>query len=145
MILPGISGSYILVLMGDYELVINSLATFTKTESLMVLVPVILGIIVGILTFAHILAWVFKRYHDQTIALLTGFIVGSLPVLWPWKNNIEEELSNGKTIVTGYDYYFPQMDTEFFIAFSIIIFGAALIIVTETIAKSKKTAEENDK
>ena len=146
MILPGISGSYILVLMGDYELVISSLATFTELKSLMVLLPVIIGVVVGILSFAHVLAWVFKHYHDQTIALLTGFIVGSLPVLWPWKDSIKENISTGngefKEIVTGYNWNLPQVDGKFFIALAIIIIGAGLIVLIETLAKTKKRKEE---
>ncbi len=147
MILPGISGSYILVLMGDYQLVvINGIDMLTKSpmESMKILLPVIIGAIVGILAFAHVLAWIFKNYHDMTISLLTGFIVGSLPIIWPWKENICETLSNGKEIVTGYNWKLPEMNSEFIIALAIIIIGAALIIITETIANHKKR-KENDK
>ena len=135
MILPGISGSYILVLMGDYQLVvIEGIDMLTKSpmESMTILLPVMIGVVVGILAFAHILAWIFKNYHDMTIALLTGFIIGSLPIIWPWKTGVVETLSNGKEIVTGYDYNLPEMNSEFVIALAIIIIGAALIIITET-------------
>ena len=147
MILPGISGSYILVLMGDYQLVvIEGIDMLTKSpmESMTILLPVMIGVVVGILAFAHILAWIFKNYHDMTIALLTGFIIGSLPIIWPWKTGVVETLSNGKEIVTGYDYNLPEMNSEFVIALAIIIIGAALIIITETIANHKKR-KENDK
>ena len=77
----------------------------------------------------------------MTISLLTGFIVGSLPIIWPWKIYENGALPMAK------DNILPDINTEFFIAVSIIILGAALIIVTETIAsriKSKK-GEETDK
>lgn len=145
MILPGISGSYILVLMGDYQLVvIEGIDMLTKSpmESMTILLPVMIGVVVGILAFAHILAWIFKNYHDMTIALLTGFIIGSLPIIWPWKTGVVETLSNGKKIVTGYDYNLPEMNSEFVIALAIIIIGAALIIITETIANHKKRKDD---
>ena len=142
MILPGISGSYILVLMGDYQLVINAIDMLTKDpmEAMKIIVPVMIGVVVGILAFAHVLAWIFKHYHDMTISLLTGFIVGSLPIIWPWKS----EGACG-ALPEAKDDILPQMNSEFFIALAIIILGIVLIIVTETIAnkmKSKKNEEE---
>jgi len=147
MILPGISGSYILVLMGDYQLVviegIDKLASSSPMDAMPVILPVMIGVVIGIIAFAHVLAWIFKNYHDITISLLTGFIVGSLPIIYPWKDGIVETLQNGKEIVTGYDYNLPQMDnSETWIAIGIIIIGAVLIIVTETIAMRKKTNNE---
>jgi len=147
MILPGISGSYILVLMGDYQLVVIEgidLLTKSPMESMKILLPVMIGVVIGILGFAHILAWIFKHYHDMTISLLTGFIVGSLPIIWPWKENVCTTLSNGEEKVIGYNWNLPEMNSEFIVALSIIIIGAALIIITETIAhklNKKKEAE----
>ena len=148
MILPGISGSYILVLMGDYQLVvIEGIDMLTKNpmEAMKVILPVMIGVVIGIIAFAHVLAWIFKNYHDITISLLTGFIVGSLPIIYPWKDGIVETLPNGKEIVTGYDYNIPQIDSsETWIAFAIIVIGAVLIIVTETIAMRKKKADDGN-
>ena len=85
MILPGISGSFILVLLGKYQVI---LAAVTQ-RNLIVLFWVALGTIVGITTFAQILGWLFKRYHDLTVALLIGFMAGSLRKIWPWKKTLE--------------------------------------------------------
>jgi len=131
--------------MGDYQLVvIEGIDMLTKNpmESMKVILPVMIGVVIGIIAFAHVLAWIFKNYHDITISLLTGFIVGSLPIIYPWKDGIVEILPNGKEIVTGYDYNLPQMNTETWIAIGIIIIGAALIIITETIAMRKKNNEQ---
>ena len=138
MILPGISGSYILVLMGDYSLVINAIDMLTKNpmEAMKVIAPVMIGVVVGIIAFAHVLAWIFKHYHDMTISLLTGFIVGSLPIIWPWKIYENGALPMAK------DNILPEMNAEFFIAVAIIILGAGLIIVTETIANRMKSKKE---
>lgn len=81
MILPGISGSFILLLMGKYAFMMNALNTF----NLPVIFTFIGGAVVGLLLFSHFLSWLLKNYHNGTIALLTGFMAGSLVKVWPWK------------------------------------------------------------
>ena len=107
MILPGLSGSYILMLMGNYQLLmvtsINSLFDFLKAIStgdwdvlsthpemsnhLIYFIIFLFGSVIGIIAFSHFIALIFKRYHDATLALLTGFVFGSLSIIWPWKKN----------------------------------------------------------
>ncbi|RLD50201.1 MAG: DUF368 domain-containing protein, partial [Bacteroidetes bacterium] len=82
MILPGLSGSFVLILMGNYQLV---MIDAVNDRNLGILIPVGIGAAGGLIIFSHILSWVFKRYRNQTISLLTGFILGSLSVLWPWQ------------------------------------------------------------
>lgn len=81
MILPGISGSFILVLLGKYQFVVNAV----NTRDFATLLLVGIGAVVGLVTFAQLLSWLFRRYHDLTVALLTGFMIGSLRKVWPWK------------------------------------------------------------
>lgn len=142
MILPGLSGSYVLLLMGDYELImidaINML-TSSPLEAIKILLPVVLGAVIGLIAFAHLLAWVFKRFHDQTIALLSGFILGSLPIIWPWKESITTILKDGSEKITGYHWLAPEMNTEFVIALIIAILGIGIIVVTERLAEKKST------
>ena len=81
MILPGISGSFILVILGAYKTLSDALHDFdVKRIALFAL-----GAIVGLLSFSRVLKWLFKNYHNITLALLTGFILGSLNKVWPWK------------------------------------------------------------
>ncbi len=127
MILPGLSGSFVLILMGNYQLIaIDAI----NNRDLNVLLPVLIGAVGGLLAFSHVLAWVFKHYKNQTIAALTGFILGSLGVIWPWKNAIET-LFGDKIKITGYDYFFPQINTEFFTAIAIMIVGIVSIWLLE--------------
>lgn len=85
MILPGISGAFILLLLGKYAYIIGAVSTFN--------VPVLLlfavGAVVGIVSFSHLLSWLLAKYHGVTVALLTGFMVGSLNKIWPWKEVME--------------------------------------------------------
>lgn len=81
MILPGISGSFVLLLLDRYHEIMGAVATLR----LPVLLPFALGAMVGILCFSHLLAWLLKRYHNCTIALLTGFMAGAMVKVWPWR------------------------------------------------------------
>lgn len=102
LMLPGISGSFMLLLMGMYTLIIPSvkqvLLTF-EMKSLVIVIVFGLGCLTGLLTFARVLSWTLKHYRLQTMALLTGFMIGSLNKLWPWKNVLSyRENSHGEMI-----------------------------------------------
>lgn len=138
MILPGLSGSFVLILMGNYQLVaIDAI----NNRDIGIIFPVLIGAAGGLVAFSHILSWVFKRYKDQTIATLTGFILGSLGIIWPWKTPIEE-LFGEKLKVVGYDYFMPQLNTEFFVAVTILIIGIVSIWMME---KSAQNVEQKAK
>lgn len=133
MILPGLSGSFVLVLMGNYQLImIDAVNDF----NLKILLPVVFGGVVGLLAFSHLLSWIFKNYRNITIAVLTGFILGSMPIIYPWKNDVITYYGS-EAKVTGYEYFFPEMNIEFAIAMVIILIGAGIIILTEKMAKNK--------
>lgn len=85
MILPGISGSFLLVLLAKYEFILGAV----KELRISIVAVFGLGCLVGILAFSHVLNWALKNYHNATVALLTGFMVGSLNKVWPWKQTLE--------------------------------------------------------
>ena len=143
MILPGLSGSFILILMGNYELVmIHAVNNF----ELNILFPVIIGAFFGLIAFSHILSWIYKKYKDQTISTLSGFILGSLGILWPWKNEIYKldqtgnyVLKNGEKIIQGYTRYFPDsFSSEVIFAALLMIAGIITISLIEKFASTKE-------
>ena len=85
MILPGISGSFILVLLGMYEFILGAVSDL----NIPVLLVFIAGALIGIIAFSNLLSWLLKNYHNLTIATLTGFMIGSLNKVWPWKEVTE--------------------------------------------------------
>ncbi len=95
MILPGISGSFILLLMGKYRFIIESLSSLRID----VIIIFILGCITGLLTFSRLLFWMFKHYKDLTIAILAGFMIGSLNKVWPWKQDLKTTLDRHGEVV----------------------------------------------
>ena len=130
MILPGLSGSYVLLLMGNYQLVmIKAVSNF----DLGILIPVGIGAAAGLAVFARLLSWIFKKFHDQTLALLTGFIFGSLSILWPWKTELTETFGE-KVKVIGYDYALPELNGKTGLAILIMLAGIGIIALTETLA-----------
>lgn len=136
MILPGLSGSYVLLLMGNWELV---MIRSVKNMDMHVLIPLLLGAIVGLISFSHLLAWVFKKYKDHTIAILIGFIFGSLGILWPWKNEITQILQDGREKVIGYKWYIPAtLNSEVAIAVSLMVIGIIIIWLIEKLAKEQE-------
>jgi len=144
MILPGLSGSFVLILLGNYQLV---MIDAVNNLSLKILIPVALGAAGGILAFSHILSWILKKYYNQTIALLAGFILGSLSTIWPWKNAIymtnadgSQLLKRGEPVILTYEKFIPDaFSGEVVLALLFMVLGAASIILIEYLAeKSKK-------
>lgn len=140
MILPGISGSFVLLLMGNYELVINAVGEL----NFKILIPVAIGAAAGLVAFSHFLSWVYKKFRNETISTLTGFVLGSLMILWPWKNvtylldaSGSPLIRKGKKIVEGYEMFVPNFSTEVLWAILIIFIGMLTIWIIEKLAKDK--------
>lgn len=127
MILPGLSGSFVLIIMGNYKLVfIDSVNNWDFD----VLLPVGIGAVGGLLAFSHLLSWVFKKFRDQTISLLTGFIAGSLGILWPWKKVITESFGEKEKTI-GYIWQMPEINMELLISVVLIGLGFLTIALME--------------
>lgn len=139
MILPGLSGSFILILLGNYQLV---MIHAVNELDLKIIFPVMIGAVGGLIAFSHILSWIYKKYKDQTISVLTGFILGSLGILWPWQNEVylKDELGNfilkdGEKIVQSTIKYIPEaFNTEVIIATVLMIIGIITISLIEKVA-----------
>lgn len=148
MILPGISGAFILVLLGKYEYVLGAV----NGRDIFTLALVAAGALVGLVTFAQILSWLFKKYHDGTIALLLGLMIGSLRKVWPWKLD-EAWLTHadgsfvldsfGERIVTQQADILPEMANradinEFVFAVVLAVVGFGLIMLLDRLAGVRK-------
>jgi putative membrane protein len=140
MILPGVSGSFVLLLLGNYALVIGAISTLpdglktldsTKIiAALWILVPFALGAGTGILSFAKLLSWLFDRYENSLLSVLTGFVLGSLSIIYPWKI-LRRELILGHEKVVETTRYVPEIDTHFFMALGLMLIGAVLVASIE--------------
>lgn len=90
MILPGISGAFILLLLSKYQYIMHAVGEF----DIPVIAVFVIGAAAGIISFSHLLSWLLKHWHDVTVAVLMGFMVGSLNKVWPWKETVETYLDS---------------------------------------------------
>jgi len=146
MLLPGISGSYLLTILGSYHLVIGSLADFFKEgdyQALLVVANLGIGIVFGALIFSKAICFFLNFYHDITLALLIGFMVGSLPALWPYRfyEYVLDPLRIHKgALLVQTDGYLPSLlSAEAFIGTAMTAFGFLIVFFLDRFSK-KETA-----
>ena len=137
MILPGISGSFILVLLGAYKPVLNAL----NTKDFVSIIIFLVGAVLGLLSFSRILKWLFSTYKNYTLATLTGFIIGSLNKIWPWKETISWR-TNSKGIEVPFNTasvspFSFEGDNQLLISIFLMLIGFGLIILLEKLAINK--------
>ena len=165
MALPGFSGSFILILLGNYVfLLVDSVNVLFDTlvyifsgdfsfmsdpqhlRLLLVLLVFSLGSVVGLISLSHLLSYILKHYKFNTLALIMGFITGSLGVVWPWKEALymKDNLgnfitdTNGEQIIANYQRYLPELNTQSLYAVLFIIFGTAIVLGLEWAGNKRK-------
>ncbi|CAL2106097.1 putative membrane protein [Tenacibaculum sp. 190524A02b] len=138
MILPGISGSFILVLLGAYKPIL----TAVNDRDMTTIATVGVGTIVGLLSFSRILKWLFNNYKNYTLAALTGFIIGSLNKIWPWKevityrtNSHGEQVPFNERSISPFVY---EGNAQLLYAIVLAIIGFSLILLLEKLAVKKQ-------
>ena len=138
MILPGISGSYILLLMGVYPVVMTAITHRDFT----IISAIGIGVILGLLLFSRLLKWLFKKYKNQMLVVLTGLMLGSLNKVWPWKTTISTYLnSHGGTkplLEQSISPFSFNGDPQLIMSIVLAIIGFLLIIGMERVAQLKK-------
>lgn len=143
MILPGISGAFILVLLGAYKTITEAAHNF----DIKTLAIVAVGAVFGLLAFSRVLKWLFDHYSTITLAVLTGFIAGSLNKIWPWKKVLETEEYGDKVLILKETSVLPwnfEGEPYMFPAVILMISGFILILLLERIATKKPIANATD-
>jgi len=136
MILPGISGSFILLLLGMYKPVLDAI----HFRDVGVIAVLMAGAVVGLLSFSRLLKWLFDHYENLTLAVLTGFILGSLNKIWPWKEVLESEMINGKLKILKEQSVLPNAyegDPQLGMALVFGLLGFGSILLLERLADQK--------
>ena len=166
MTLPGLSGSFIIILLGNYVLLLvdsvnalfDTIADIfqldfsfiydaSRIELLKVLTVFSFGSLVGLISLSHLLAYVLHRFKKATFAVIIGFITGSLGVVWPWKEKLVEYDAygvvrldaNGREIINGYDRYLPtEFNSETYLSILYILLGILIVLSLDWYHKAKK-------
>ena len=161
MILPGISGSFLLVIMNKYELIISAMSSISEliksgipalfkgdwnalqsaysNADVLLLIFFYTGTLTGLLTFAKILNWLFRKFHDITIAVLTGFLIGSLNKVWPWKITVSYyEDRHGEMKPLDQNNVLPQsFDADVFYSIGLIAVGFLIVFLIDRVSTIK--------
>lgn len=142
MVVPGISGSHLMLLMGNYELIVtHAIPALTRWSTFMegfrILFPFVLGSVVSIVSFSYLLSWLMKDFRNETLSALSGFMLGSLPVVYPWKEPSADMLE--------YVFHLPQINNEFFIALLMAAIGAVAVYLLNGMARREERRNERRK
>ena len=137
MVVPGVSGSHLMLLMGNYELIVTKgIPWLTKASTFIdgarIIVPFVLGALVSIVMFSHLLAWLMREYRDSTLSVLAGFMLGSLPVVYPWKVPGE----------STYLFSLPSWNNELLLAVVMAGLGFATVFILELLARHSKKKQQ---
>jgi putative membrane protein len=138
MILPGISGSFILLLLGKYSFALHAV----NERIILDLLLLGLGAVTGLILFANLLSWLLRKYHDITIAVLVGFMIGSLNKIWPWKETLETIMVEGELKPLVEKNILPSIGNQadqLWLALLMAAAGIALILIIEIgLTRNKK-------
>ena len=165
MILPGLSGSFILILLGNYVLllvdsvnvlsgVIKDILTFNfdflkdpfKMHYLKIIGVFTAGSAFGLVSLSHVLGYVLKRWHQLVTAIIIGFITGSLGIVWPWKEKIFKQENgqiltdqNGDKVIENYQRFIPDIsDSTTWFAILYVVLGISLILAIDYYGSKRK-------
>ena len=140
MILPGISGAFILLILGKYEFITATLKNPFLTQHLVIIVIFCLGCLIGLLSFARFLNYMLKNFHQPTMAFLTGLMVGSMPKIWPWKEILETKIIRGKAHIIWGSNMMPQtINNEVLVALGLAALGFVIVLIIERLARVKES------
>ena len=134
MILPGISGSFILLLMGKYAFIMKAVTDL----NIPVLIIFAAGAAIGIISFSHFLTWLLKKYYKPTLCVLAGFMIGSLVKVWPWKRVIDEASHIDRPVLPGQFETITGDPAQLGLALLFIAIGFSIVFIIEFMAKSLK-------
>ena len=137
MLLPGVSGAYILILLGAYETMLKTIKEIVSlnSEYFINFLSFVMGALLSVKLFSKLLTWSYNKHKNYTLSCLVGFMIGSLPSLWPWKSeSITDEL-------LFYKLYIPEnsfMNSEFISGLIFFIFGFVLVLIIDYLGKKYK-------
>ena len=145
MILPGISGAFILLILGKYEFITGTLkAPFSANEvvgtnNLLIILVFCLGCALGLAGFSRFLNWLLSKWHSVTLAFLTGLMAGSMRKIWPWKGEAVVEVIRGKEHIVSQANVFPEnFGVPFVVCIALMIIGVVLIVALDKISEKHR-------
>ena len=137
MILPGLSGSFILLILGKYAFITAALRNPFNPDNLEIILVFVAGCLVGVLGFSRILRYALERWHDYTLAVLTGIMLGSMRKVWPWKITLESQIIRGNEHTLREENVWPLLDFELGIALLLMGTGFLMVMLLDKVPKQQ--------
>ena len=142
MLLPGLSGSFVLILMGNYRLI---MLDAIPNKEIRIILAVGIGAIIGFILLSRLISFLLSKYENNTISGLTGFILGSLLLIWPWKEknfllngNGDLLIKKGEPVVAGYSWFLPSLNRTVLLAVLLMVAGYALVWMVEYLGNKSR-------
>ncbi|BDQ35986.1 DUF368 domain-containing protein [Pseudodesulfovibrio nedwellii] len=138
MILPGISGAFLLLMLGKYEYVTRTLKNPFVWDNFVIMAVFAAGAGVGIIFFSRVLHYLLSRWHAATVSVLTGFMIGALRKVWPWKEVLETSVIRGKVHVLREQNMLPDvLNGEVFFAIGLVVIGIIIVLALERFSRER--------
>ncbi len=132
MILPGISGSFLLLILGKYEFITGALKAPFVGNNFVTLLVFACGTLTGLLSFSRVLKWLLEKYHSTMMAVLTGIMIGSMRKVWPWKEVLESKVIRGKVRVLRDQNILPtEFNNEVVVTIALIVIGLVVVLIVD--------------
>jgi len=138
MILPGISGSFILLMLKKYAYIFNAIGYFNFS----VIIPFTLGMIMGLVLFSRVLSWLLKKWYQETLSAIIGLLVASLWVIWPFQERIYAMVRGKERLIETQPYFPQQITADVNMAAGMIILGLLLVLVLNYLSAGETLSEE---
>jgi len=138
MLLPGISGSFILLILGKYAYIVNALGDFNFS----VILPFVLGCITGLIAFSRVIVWMLHHYHKQTLLVIKGILIGSLWMIWPWQERTYEIVREKQRLIASTPIMPQTIDTSLLFSISLALIGFMLVMTIHHFSLKKRASGE---
>ena len=135
MLLPGVSGSFILLMMKKYAYILNAIGHI----ELSIIVPFIFGIITGLIVFSRLISYILKYFYQQTILFMTGLLIASLYVIWPFQNRFYEIIQNEEIMISSRPKIPELLSEQVFYSITMMIFGLLIVIILSRFSRESVT------
>lgn len=139
MILPGLSGSFLLLILGKYEYITGAVKNPFAEGALPILLLFVCGAITGALGFTRVLNWFLKHYRNATMAFLTGILIGSMKKVWPWKVVLETKMISGKERILREANVLPEMSSDVVFQVGLMVIGLVFVLLLDKLSRPNRT------
>ena len=135
MLLPGVSGSFILLMMKKYAYILNAIGHI----ELSIIVPFIFGVIMGLIVFSRLISYILEYFYQQTILFMTGLLIASLYVIWPFQNRFYEIIQNEEIMILSRPKIPELLSEQVFYSITMMIFGLLIVIILSRFSRESVT------